>query len=331
VSSVACALAGLLLFDGFPRWKLVERPLIPVESSAIDAAPFVLLLLLLGVALFGAHTARRYVALRWATRLVAMVAFVLMMHRCLCAIRGWFFGLRFLARDDLDAFNMLCIVLPLVASGLVAGRLFCGWICPLGLLQDLIHLVTGRACRWLPRSGPARQVVRIAYAVSVLAALLGLAAATWPRGLVLSESFAAIWGVVLGAVVVLRVTGLGSDHVLKKLRAWSLASWMLLGAAGVFLTNPWCILTGGELDHASGVGLLAVLLVVPLVPLAWCRYLCPLGALLSLLARRALISLRRPARGEAGMSVCPMGAIQDDRLDGSSCCLCRACGGSAGT
>lgn len=313
----------------FPQWKIIDRPLLPIGSSAIDAVPVILLFLLLGLALFGVTRLRNPAPLRWMTRILSLLIFVVFMHRCLCAIRGWLFGLRFLARDDLMAFNMLCVILPLVAFGLIAGRLFCGWVCPLGFLQDLLRRLLRPRGSLLPGQRTAARSLNIAYAALALMLIVLLAIVTRPAGVVLAQSTAAIWGLALSAVMVLYASGLLDDRRLKRARYGSLAVWITLGAIGVFLTSPWCALMGGELDYSSLIGLAGVLLAVPLIEQAWCRYLCPLGALHSLLARRALVKIGRPAPDRVQHAPCAMAAQGSGEPDRTSCQLCRCCGGEA--
>ncbi len=293
----------------FPRWKIIEQPLLPIGSSAIDALPVVMLFLLLGMAVYGATRAARPGRLRWIVRITSFLVFVVFLHRCLCAIRGWAFGLRFIARDDMAAFNMLCVILPLIASSLVAGRIFCGWICPLGFIQDLLHRLGKRI--------PGRRSA--AYSIVALAVIAVLMTVTRPAGVVWEQSTAAIWGVALSGVMVAHAIGGVPDGRLKKLRVISVSAWTVLAVIGVFVTNPWCVMVGGELDYSSIIGAVAVMVAVPLVPLAWCRYLCPLGALLALPGRRALIAIRRSRDPQAS---CPM-----DAKELGSCILCRECGG----
>ena len=61
------------------------------------------------------------------------------------------------------------LVLALVVGTLLLGRVFCGWICPLGTVIDMARMVRWRRVR--PGDPPARQRLRY----WILAALLGLA------------------------------------------------------------------------------------------------------------------------------------------------------------
>ena len=50
------------------------------------------------------------------------------------------------------AFNEVpwLVLLMVLGAGVLAGRLFCGWVCPMGFLQDLLHKIPSRKYQ-LPR------------------------------------------------------------------------------------------------------------------------------------------------------------------------------------
>jgi MauM/NapG family ferredoxin protein len=150
--------------------------------------------------------------------------------------------------------------LALAALTLVFGRVFCGWICPLGTLQQLSS--------WLlsPRSKRESLLVnryRRWYAIKyyVLAALLA--------------------GALLGSLQ----TGLLDP---LSLLARGLAS------------GVWPVLPGGRPVPGGWLAALLLLAIVAAgrwIPRLFCRALCPLGALLGVLARFSLFRIER--RGDA--------------------------------
>jgi len=152
--------------------------------------------------------------------------------------------------------SALGLSLAIVLLTLLGGRIFCGWICPLGTLQEL-------AARWgTPRRLRARldrnrwrPLYRTKYLL--LAFLAGFA--------------------VLGSMQ----TGL-LDPLSLLARGLAGAIWPLLPVRGP--------VPGGWL---AGVLLAAAVLSSLWIPRLFCRAFCPLGALLGLLARFSLFRIRR--------------------------------------
>jgi len=140
----------------------------------------------------------------------------------------------------------------LVVSGIVAGRVLCGWACPMGTIQDLL----GRVPKWRALTRPRFGRVD-----------------RWLKGLkylMLAVTVAAFY--------------LVNERFAVPVRGHS--NWSLDAVRVAWLTY----------DTASRV---RVVILVTGVVLAlgltrvWCRYLCPLGALLVIGNRISLFRLRR--------------------------------------
>jgi MauM/NapG family ferredoxin protein len=146
--------------------------------------------------------------------------------------------------------------LVLVGLTLLLGRFFCGWVCPLGTLQQLSSWLLSPRSR---RESLAANRYRRWYAVKyyLLAALLA------------------------GALAGTLQTGL-------------LDPLSLLGR-GLF-SGLWPVLPGGRAVPGGWLAallLLAVVLASRWIPRLFCRALCPLGALLGVFARFSLFRIRR--------------------------------------
>ena len=173
--------------------------------------------------------------------------------------------------------------LALVAATVLWGRMFCGWVCPLGTVIDGAHaisrhqIVVLRFLRW----------TRVRF--WVLAALAG----------------AAIVGV-------------------------NLASWfdpLVFSSRGLlFVLDPGTRGTAAVLGCSAAA---AAIVLTWLAPRFWCRILCPLGALLSLVSWAGRYH-RRVAEScnECGLcsAVCPMGQSPCDSspIDCIACHRCEA-------
>lgn len=213
--------------------------------------------------------------------------------------------------------------LAALVLALVAGRAFCGWICPLGTLLDL----WGRATAWPRRLLTRRRIapawaVRVRFAV-LLAVLLAAAAGLQLAGLV--DPFALL---VRGAAAADPLLRQGADA----------ASAAALGTAAEPASErvyqallPWLSpRPGAPALWGAVLALLGAAFILELLGRrGWCRWACPLGALYGLLARWAPV-LRLPARACTGCggcrSACHLGAFAaDGTLRRADCTLCLAC------
>jgi polyferredoxin len=195
-------------------------------------------------------------------------------------------------------FSALVIGAPLLllALSLVLGRSFCGWVCPLGTLLDLVQPLAfwHRKKRVKQAAASARRNSRLRYLI--LALVLG------------------------GALLSIKVLG-WLDPLVIFSRAATAGVVDLLGSRQAF--------ERGGLTYFS-VLFIAILVLEAWQPRFWCRHLCPQGALLSLVSRFSLLN-RKVSSACSNCAeckrVCPMNAIpQDDHdTDYSDCTFCLEC------
>jgi polyferredoxin len=195
-------------------------------------------------------------------------------------------------------FSVLMIGAPLflLALSLVLGRSFCGWVCPLGTLMDLVQPLAF----WHRKKKSKKNLTagtrnsRLRYLI--LALTLG------------------------GALLSIKVLGLLDPLVIFS-RTAAAGVVNLLGSQQAF--------ERGGLTYFSLL-FIAILLLEAWQPRFWCRHVCPEGALLSLISRFSLLNRRvSPACSNCGLckSACPMDAIPQDEhnTDYSDCTLCLEC------
>ncbi len=186
--------------------------------------------------------------------------------------------------------------LLLLAVSLVLGRSFCGWVCPLGTVADLIQ----RVAFWRRNAGSGRGHVerqrnlRLRYLL--LAMILG------------------------GSLLSIKLLGLLDPLVIVSRTATA-------GAANL-LGSQQAVERGGVTYFS--LLFIAILLLELWQPRFWCRHLCPQGALLSLVSRFSF--LNRRVSGACNNCVlcrraCPMDAIPADahNTDYSDCTFCLEC------
>jgi len=200
----------------------------------------------------------------------------------------------------LQAFPALFVL----ASAFLLGRVFCGWICPMGTSLDLGE----RALRLRPkRRGPSR-LADLKF--HVLAFLL-LTCLLSPQLLYLLDPMPFIT------------------------RAFALGLYPLVP----YLANPLLLQLDKTTLQAVGFNSgalfvclwLLVLLLGAMEGRFWCRNLCPLGAFLSLPARvsplRRRVDLGRCTRCMRCVKGCKTGALgpEPDEWRPSECTLCMTC------
>lgn len=307
-----------------PLFKMIRQPVLPIMGSSVDAAPFLIFFILLMAAAWFLRRGGRVALARRTSQVVASLIFIIFLHQCLCMIRGWVFALKTVGRDDLMAFSHLSMFVLLGATGLVFGRVFCGWACPLGFFNELL----GKVARM--RSALPRRVRLLSGYMMLTGAIVISVWLAWmvrPGTQFFAENAAAIWSVWLLLLLFIALPIEKSDRGLKKVKYVSLAFWLVLSVVGIFVTSPWCTLFGNEVDYSSIIALLAVLLSATVVSMSWCRYLCPLGATLGVLAVRAQGGINGGKCADCGncSRLCPMGALHRGNIDRSSCINCGSC------
>ncbi|MDD4890267.1 MAG: 4Fe-4S binding protein, partial [Phycisphaerae bacterium] len=200
------------------------------------------------------------------------------------ASRAWVWSLKFAA--------------VLLALSLVAPRMFCGYLCPMGTIIDLFDWsVTTRVKRFrVLRAGWWRNL-RFYLLATVLAGAIG--------GIMLSGFISAIPVVTRGFQFI------ASPLQLKLLHR---------------AAPP---ITAGQI---VSIGLFALVLLLGFMrPRFWCRHVCPSGALFSVFSFFRLTERKVSSDCiQCGRChrVCSFGAINDDySTHTANCTFCQTCGG----
>lgn len=193
--------------------------------------------------------------------------------------------------------------IPLASFFLVAaflGRSLCGWVCPFGLVQDVMgyvkrkHLeVSERTHEWM---------IRIKYPIlAVILIVSGSLAAVLATGS--GEGFRSALGVFASAPFN-ALSPADTLFAVIPTGIFNLYSGVDSFAAGALAVRP--------LLWARFAVLGIVMVLAAYVPRSWCKYLCPHGAFLAFLNRFSFLGLKRdPLRcTKAGcndcVQVCPM-------------------------
>ena len=206
---------------------------------------------------------------------------------------------------------------------MVLGRFFCGWLCPLGTLLDLL---TGRIGK---RKCPSWLAGNLKYAI--LFGLLGAALA----GLNLA-------GILDPIAILLRaLTFFAYPLVGDAARSGWVGLYRVMGDSRDYLAPGYSLFrdyllpfreTFYPLATSSVLLLVVIFLLERYGTRTWCRHLCPLGTLLGLAARISPIR-RTPDRvcGDCGIcgDICP--TVDDGKMpDGEECLRCFSCDDACG-
>ncbi len=205
--------------------------------------------------------------------------------------------------------------LLVLALAPLLGRLFCGWVCPMGATVDCADAVLSRR-RQLP--GNLRQVKYWLLALILGSALLGVSLVFLAAPIPLVTR---LWG-----IVIYPLAAFGVEKALPLMRpladALDIRTLLFLEIkAPLFATMSFVAVFFGFVFAASRLS-----------PRFWCRYACPAGASLALLASRPVWRRRVSEKCvECGKCrhACPMQAISEDphATRHGECILCRACAG----
>jgi len=217
----------------------------------------------------------------------------------------------------------LALALITLAMTLIVGRVWCGWICPLGTLLDWIRLPgANRRSSQVPQRW--RSVKTVLLIIVLTMAVLGSLFLVHldPLALLTRTMTTAVLPVLNRAVTSFEQT----LYPIRFLRPF--IDWM-----ESVLRGPVLSVVQPVFAHNTLIGLffLSIVALNALADRFWCRYLCPLGALLGLLSKVAVL---RPIISQACnrcghcVGACRVDAINADAgyvIEPSECTVCLDC------
>ncbi len=229
-----------------------------------------------------------------------------------------------LAARTILAGSLLAIIT--VVATIVFGRVWCGWICPLGTILDLFTVINTPNRKKGERVLPEKlRSIKVLLLVSILlAALFGNLSllifdplTIFYRSITASLLPALDWVFSAAEKSLFQIPFLAAPIN-------SLETWL---RPAVFPYNPLYY----RQSFAIFLFLLGIIALNLIAPRFWCRYLCPLGALLGLISKFAIFR-RQVASSCKGCVLCdracPTGTIDPERnyaSDPAECTMCLEC------
>ncbi|MBM4276744.1 MAG: 4Fe-4S dicluster domain-containing protein [Deltaproteobacteria bacterium] len=205
-----------------------------------------------------------------------------------------------------------------IGATLLIGRFFCGYICPMGISIDFLNHLFFRKKKYkiLKTETSLRKAKYLLLIVFVMAAITGLSLAFLMDPIALLTRFYTFFIYPLAITLI--------NLLLDLIRPLSKAlGWITLTHLHYF--QPVFYMSAITLLIFGGIIALNLL-----APRFWCRYLCPLGAMLSLISPLGIFKRRVSEECNECKKCqknCPMGAILDDprKTHLQECFQCRTC------
>ena len=213
--------------------------------------------------------------------------------------------------------------LVLLLISLLFGRIFCGYVCPMGTTLDLSHRIT----KWISdsRSKNSENVRRVSpywryvkylvLTVMLTAAVLGVNMAFWGAPISLITRFYAL----LMHPIALLFSDFSISLMQPLFEAFNLSSLSYMAVSLRRFDSLYFLLAFFSL----------LFLLEALKPRFWCRYLCPAGALLAIFSCKPIWRRKVTNCTACGQCTrhCPTQAINADNMETCyrECISCHTC------
>jgi len=215
--------------------------------------------------------------------------------------------------------------------GAVLGRAFCGWVCPMGLIQDMVTQAGGDVGQVNVRTHESGK--RFKYFVLGFALLISVS-----LGIALWMGFGSDYMQSLGIFAEGPLIPLAPEGTLFSTVPRALL-YIKENVAPTFLAK-FSTAQLGDWLRSIPLPIVAELLILLVffygayrVPRFWCRYVCPVGAMMAPFQKYSFLGMKRDpvkcSRCPHCETACPMQirilALQWEKFNDPECILCGEC------
>lgn len=306
-------------------FKIHPKALIPLRESYVDIFPLLVFFILFFFALYILFRKRKIEVFRKIVQVISFFLFIYFTQECFCFIRNAvLLGIPLIGKQELLSFGYLNLFVFVICFTLVFGRVFCGWICPFGSLQDLSFLFNKRV--------PKRMYLPI-LGLAIIGGIVYFILFS-PSQDVLLQFIPNFLALLLLLILVIFTIKPNLSPKLRKIRLFIFFGWIGLLIARVYTFQPWCYLYGAKTgEYGIRLALILIMLSSVLYYRSYCRFICPVGVLLYYCSKLSIFDLRRDSSKIPKWTerVCPLNNIAKDRVvDKGACLLCGRCVEKAG-
>lgn len=229
---------------------------------------------------------------------------------------------------------MLIYGLPIVILTILAGRFFCGWICPLGTALDATDTVlfrkrrvSGTSSRKTGRETSSRNTEPDTRSRNIKYYVLA--------AVVVAAVFSSQYAFLLDPITIITRAFTFAFYPVAQMTWRAFAAVPFIGdrlpsAAAKPFFFPQDVQYFFRLNFLAAIVFIGILAANAITRRFWCRNLCPLGALLGLLSKISIV--RRVVQSNCisckkCIPDCKMGAIKEDPTEyqAPECIYCYSC------